>query len=72
MKLSTMAALIEAQESPLSVRQVAYLKSELFGWMGSLTDLWFDSKIPGDVACDVNERLDKETDTLFAILSEDL
>ncbi len=59
-KLTTMAALIDAQESPLGARQVAYLKSQLLGGMGSLSDLWFDSKILGDVARDLNARLEKE------------
>jgi hypothetical protein len=35
--LDAIAELLECQESPLTVKQVAYLKKMLFGGMGSLT-----------------------------------
>jgi hypothetical protein len=65
-KLLTIAALIEAQESPLSPKQIAYLTNDLFGGMGSLTDLSFDPKASGTIATAINERLNQKRHALFA------
>jgi len=64
--LGAIAELIEAQESPLSPKQMAYLDRTLFGGMGSLNDLYFDPKLSGAVANTVNERLDQSRRNLFA------
>src|SRR5277367_5840705 len=63
--LRTIASMIEAQEAMLSAAQIAYLKRELFGGMGSLNDLWFSqTDAPG-----VNERLDQARHDLFSSFS---
>jgi len=62
--LGTIADLIEAQESPLSRKQVAYLSRLLFGGMGSLNDLSFKA------ASAINERLDDKRQSLFASFKE--
>ncbi|MGA3163629.1 MAG: hypothetical protein ABSD77_05455 [Verrucomicrobiota bacterium] len=64
--LNTIAELIEAQESPLTTKQIAYLNNFLFGGMGSLNDLCFDVKVLGVIANTVNERLSQRRQTLFA------
>jgi len=64
--LGAIAELIEAQESPLSAKQTAYLDRTLFGGMGSLNDLYFDPKSSGTVANAINERLDERRRALFA------
>ena len=64
--LGTTADLIEAQEGPLSAKQIAYLKRLLFGGMGSLNDLSFDAKSVGDGATAINEHLNRERRALFA------
>jgi len=63
--LGTIADLIEAQESPLSPKQIAYLTRVLFGGMGSLNDLSFDPKSLKNASM-VNERLDQKRHVLFA------
>ena len=57
--LIAVAELIDAQEAPLSVKQIAYLDRLLFGGMGSLNDLYFDPGSIGAVADLVNKRLDE-------------
>jgi hypothetical protein len=64
--LLTIADLIEAQESPLSSKQIEYIERTLFGGMGSLNDLHFDPKTVGARAEIVNERLDQKRHVLFA------
>lgn len=64
--LGTIADLIEAQESPLSQRQLAYIERVLFGGMGSLNDLYFDPKTLGARARAINERLKQKRHALFA------
>lgn len=56
--LTTIADLIEAQETQLTDKQFAYLNRVLFGGMGSLADLSFNSK-------SVNEGLNKSRQLLF-------
>lgn len=65
--LTTLADMIELQESPLSERQVAYLKDMLFGRMGSLTDLKFDWRRLGPIAKQVNTRLSERTEELYTL-----
>lgn len=64
--LIAIAELIEAQETPLSTKQLAYLDRLLFGGMGSLNDLSFDQESSGVSADLVNKRLDEKRRTLFA------
>jgi hypothetical protein len=64
--LGTIADLVEAQESPLSSKQIAYLNRVLFGGMGSLNDLSFDAKAFDNVANAINERLNQKRHILFA------
>jgi|SRR5690348_18356474 len=69
--LLTIADLIEAQEAPLSDKQIAYLKRNLFGGMGSLNDLSFDSRTVGDLAKTINDRLDKQRRLLYISFKDD-
>jgi hypothetical protein len=55
-----MASMIEAQDAVLSAAQIAYLKAQLFGGMGTLNDLWFAN------AAEVNERLSQAREVLFS------
>lgn len=68
--LVAIAELLEAQEAPLNDKQIEYLKRLLFGGMGSLNDLFFDPKLGGATASTVNDRLDRQRHTLFAIFKE--
>lgn len=58
--LRTIAELIEAQDSPPSSKQIAYLQRVLFGGMGSLNDLSFRN------ADAINIRLQRKRGELFA------
>jgi hypothetical protein len=69
--LTTMAELLEAQQTPLSKEQIAYLDSILFGGMGSLTDLQFDPKEFGDIANIINDQLKIQTTDLYESLIAD-
>jgi hypothetical protein len=61
--LNTIADLIEAQESPATPRQVAYLKRALFGGMGSLNDVSFS--VPR-----IDELMEQNRRMLFDTLQE--
>jgi len=50
--LCTIADLLEAQESPLSPKQIEYLRRVLFGGMGSLNELSFRG------VANINQRLE--------------
>lgn len=63
--LVSVAELIDAQEAPLSLKQIDYLDRLLFGGMGSLNDLCFDPKTSGASADLVNRRLDEKRQALF-------
>jgi len=63
--LVSVAELIDAQEGPLSLKQIDYLDLLLFGGMGSLNDLCFDEKTVGSSAKAVNKRLDEKRHDLF-------
>jgi hypothetical protein len=69
--LRAIADLIEAQNSPLTEKQIDYLEHLLFGGMGSLNDLSFDPKSCGDVAKKVNDLLDKQRRALYASFKDD-
>jgi hypothetical protein len=57
--LCTIADLLEAQEPPLSPKQIEYLRSVLFGGMGSLNDLWLKD------AAKINQRLEESRHRLW-------
>jgi hypothetical protein len=57
--LCTIAGLLEAQESPLSAKQIEYLKGVLFGGMGSLNDLCLKD------AASINQRLEESRHRLW-------
>jgi hypothetical protein len=61
--LTNIAELVEAQGSPLTPRQRDYLKSLLFGAMGSLNDISFSQAA-------INRSLDEKRSLLFATFSE--
>jgi hypothetical protein len=63
--LGTIAELVEAQETPLSLKQINYLTRVLFGGMGSLNDLFFDPKSAGATAATVNENLSLRRTALY-------
>jgi hypothetical protein len=63
--LTTIADLREAQKTPLSDEQIAYLNRLLFGGMGSLNDVFFDSREIGSIADTINYRLDVQRTDLF-------
>src|SRR6266542_2228802 len=66
--LKTAADLLEAQESPLSSRQISYLQGELFGGMGSLQDFSLDPNRLGSKAIEANERVAQRLRSLFSHL----
>jgi hypothetical protein len=59
MALRSIAGLMEAQDSPISSQQAAYLKSMLFSGMGSLNDLSFRN------ADAINSRLNEKRGDLY-------
>lgn len=69
--LVAIAELLEAQELPLTAKQINYLQILLFGGMGSLNDLFFDPRSMGDIAKTVNDRLDKQRRALFDSFKDD-
>ncbi len=64
--LTAIAELIEAQETPLTVKQIAYLDNLLFGGMGSFNDLNFDPNSMGEIAGSINNRLNIQRSALYA------
>ena len=68
--LTTIAELLDAQESELSSRQVKYLRERLLGGMGSLADYSVDTGEFGESARIANEQLDRQRTMLFKIFSE--
>ncbi len=65
--LTTIAELLEAQESPPSGRQAALLRQKLFGGMGSFSDYCIDAARFGDAAKSTNQRLNEKRTDLFRI-----
>lgn len=68
--LTTIAEMLERQESPMTAKQANYLKHLLFSGMGSLNDLYFDSRSNGEIAKAVNDGLEKQRRVLFDSLEE--
>jgi hypothetical protein len=64
--LNAIAALVEAQDSPLTEAQISYLNRTLFGTAGSLNDVYFDPKILGAIAGTVNNSLDERRRELYS------
>jgi hypothetical protein len=65
--LTAIAELLEAQDTPLSTKQLSYLDRLLFGGMGSLNDLWFDPETAGNRAHVINEALNEKRRALFEV-----
>jgi hypothetical protein len=63
--LTTIAALLDAQESPLTPKQIAYLDRLLFGGMGSFNDIWIARDVPGTSGNTINDLLDQQRHALF-------
>jgi hypothetical protein len=64
--LNAIAALVEAQDSPLTAAQMSYLNRTLFGTAGSLNDLYFDPKTLGAAtAVEVNDSLNTRRQELY-------
>lgn len=63
--LTTIAELLEAQQTSLSKGQIVFLNSILFGGMGSLNDLQFQMKEVGNIADTINERLEIQRNDLY-------
>ena len=64
--LSTIAELLDAQDTPLSVRQKSYLDSLLFGGMGSFNDLVLEEKRFGAKATRANLELNDLRKAMFS------
>lgn len=62
--LLTIASLLEAQDAPLSSKQLTYLESMLFRGMGSLNDLSFQN------ADEINRLLRQKRSDLFTSFND--
>ncbi len=69
-KLLAIADLIEAQDSPISAKQLEWLRGALFGGAGSLNDLYFDRAVSEKAGSDINETLRRNGSLLFQAFSE--
>lgn len=67
--LTTIAELLEAQESPPSEKEVVLLRQKLFGGMGSFSDYCIDAIRFGDAAKSANQRLSEKRTALFRIFA---
>lgn len=65
LRLRTIADLLEAQDAPVSAKQISWLHQVLFGGMGSLNDLGFDQATLRSAGSDLNERLQRCRAQLF-------
>jgi hypothetical protein len=65
--LTSLADLIERQDSPLTQQQFEYLKKQLFGGMGSFSDFSLDRNQFGDSAPTANEKLDRKRTELYRL-----
>jgi hypothetical protein len=63
--LKIMAALINAQQTPLSTEQLGVIRRELFGGMTSFQDLVFDDRKTHGLPKDTNTRLSAAVSKLF-------
>ena len=68
-KLRTMADMLEAQESEITEKQKEYIRHELCGGMGSLSDFCLDTEIPGNQAEEASKELHQATSQLFKMLN---
>jgi hypothetical protein len=59
LRISIMATLLEYQDSPLTERQIEYLRSCLLGGMLSFSDFALSEKLSGRDARDANEELNR-------------
>jgi hypothetical protein len=67
---SIIVELVEAQTTPLSREQIAVIRRNLFGGMGSFGDVRFTPKTAGPTASDVNAKLDERRAKIYAALKE--
>ena len=65
--LTRIADLLYLQEAELSAKQVEYLRSTLFGGMGSFADYCIDVNRGGDAAEAANQRLNEKRTALFRL-----
>jgi hypothetical protein len=63
--LKIMAALIKAQQTPLSTTQLEVIRRELFGGMTSFQDLVFDERRTHGLPEDTNTRLSAAVKRLY-------
>ncbi|MDB6172920.1 MAG: hypothetical protein JWL59_2231 [Chthoniobacteraceae bacterium] len=63
--LKIIAEMLDRQDSPVTCRQMDYLRILLFGGMGSLNDLSFDSKVVGGVANTIEQNLNEKRHSLY-------
>jgi hypothetical protein len=68
-RVSTTEALLEYQDSSISVRQINYLRSWLLGGMLSLNDFSFESNGSGRDVASANAELDMIRGELYLVLS---
>ena len=69
--VTTMASLLDGQECPLSVAQIACIDRTLFGGGGSLNDLTFGPDSVGNTAETINRRLDEKRRALWRCFHSD-
>jgi hypothetical protein len=67
-RLSTMEALLDYQDSPLTQQQIDYLREWLAGGMLGLSDFAFDEKALGAPAAVANQEIYRLCHEIFLIL----
>lgn len=65
--LTTVADMLDAQDSDLSTRQIDYIRKSIFGTAGSLTDFFIDTNKYGQEGESANKKLDEQTTKLFSL-----
>ena len=65
--LNEAADLLDAQEGPLSPKQIDHMRHQLFGGMGSFQDYSVDTNKYGERAKDTNQRLSEKQSKLFQL-----
>jgi hypothetical protein len=68
--ISTIADLLERNDSPMSEAEYSYLLSRICGGMGSFADFALDEIIYGPAARKTNKRLDEMRSHFFEILKK--
>jgi hypothetical protein len=66
--LTSIAEMIDRQRWPLTKPQLEYLRSTLFGGMGSFQDWSLEQQSYGSDATNTNKRLEKLRSELFRLL----